>query len=881
MPGMPIGTVTFLFTDIEGSTRLWETHAERMSSALARHDALMRGAIESEDGHVFKTVGDAFCATFHTPQSALLAAIKAQAALDKEPWPEETKIKVRMALHTGAVEVRDNDYFGQPLSRVARLLSTGHGGQVLMSLATQELVRDGLPAHIILRDMGAVRLKDLIRPEHVFQAHGAGQPSTFPPLKTLDMQRHNLPVQSTSFVGRQQEIEEISRMLAVSQLVTLVGTGGAGKTRLSLQVAADRIEQFPGGAWLVDLSAVTDPLLVPQAMASVLAIKPAAGNSWVGAMTADIRERGATMLVLDNCEHLVAACADLCQRLTAVCPDLKMLATSREALRIPGEVLMPIAPLPTPHPQASMTPAALEQFAAVQLFIDRARAVRPSFTVDTAGAPALASICHRLDGIPLAIELAAARLKSMSLQEVNERLGERFRLLTGGSRTALPRQQTLRSLIDWSYDLLSSEEKLMLGRMSVFAGGCDIDAAQEVCGDAPMESWQTLDVLSGLADKSLLTVEEREGRTRYRMLESIRQYAAERLEAAGEMALLRRRHLQYFVKWVESLCDLPDPRVWTSRFEEDIDNLRVALAWSPKSDVIAGLRMADALGRFWFVRGYMDEGRRWVRPLLDSPRSHDDLSLRGKVLHSEGSMARFCGDFPAARAALEEALAITRALGETKGIAVNLRVLSVVSSFEGDDAAATGLAEESLAFARQLGDGALLAGALNTLGNLALDHKDYARAEAMHDECLAVARQMGDPTGISIALGCLGHTAFRKGDHARALDLCRQALAIRHELHQRIGVDGLLMVIADIASAAGDVFDAARLWGKVSSLLPDPGLPKWPAESRGRFEGKVAAAREACADREAFDRAWTEGFAMDLDDAVRHALDGTIRRSLD
>jgi class 3 adenylate cyclase len=482
VPGLPTGTVTFLFTDIEGSTRLWEEQPEAMRVALVRHDELMHAAIEHNGGHVFKTMGDAFCSAFHTAPEALDAALDAQLALCSEVWPKLISIKVRMALHTGVAEGRDGDYFGQPLNRVARLLSAGHGGQVLLSLATQEIIQHTFPSTIQLLAMGEYRLRDLNRPETIFQLIHPDLPNQFPPLKTLDHLTNNLPQQLTSFIGREREIAEIKALLVKTRVLTLTGSAGCGKTRLSLQVAADVLDQYPDGVWFVELAPLVDLALAPQVVASTLGLREQAGKTIVATLTDHLKSRH-LLLVLDNCEHLLTACAHLCDVLLRSCPHLTVLASSREGLNIAGEQTYRVPSLSLPNPKARLTLEQVGQYEAVRLFIERATSSKADFAVTHGSAPTLAAVCQQLDGIPLAIELAAARVRSLSVEEINTRLDNRFRLLTGGSKTALPRHQTLRALIDWSYDLLSEQERLLLGRLSVFAGGWTLEAAEQVCSD--------------------------------------------------------------------------------------------------------------------------------------------------------------------------------------------------------------------------------------------------------------------------------------------------------------------------------------------------------------------------------------------------------------
>ena len=481
---IPSGTVTFLFTDIEGSTQLWERHPDQMRVALARHDALLRQIGAQHQGYVFKTVGDAFMIAFNTPQDAIGASSAAQIQLQNEPWPEDTPIKVRMAIHTGAVESRDDDYFGQPLNRTARLLAIGHGGQTLLSRVTLDLCRETLANDLRLIDLGQHRLKDLGQLETVFQLVSPGLPDDFPPLRSLNNPDlpNNLPQLTTSLIGREKEVEEVKKLVDTNSLVTLTGSGGCGKTRLSVQVAAEMLDGEGDGVWLVELASLNDPALVPQAVANVLGVKEEAGKPLIQSLVEWLKKKQ-LLIVLDNCEHLLDECAKLADSIIRACHGIKILASSRESLGITGEQSYRVPSLETPDPKQSYTVERLSQYASAQLFLDRARMARPDFEITNANAPALVSLCHHLDGIPLAIELAAARVRSLSVEEINGRLQDRFRFLTGGSRTALPRQQTLRALIDWSYDLLSEKEKHLLNRLSVFAGGWTLEAAEVVCSD--------------------------------------------------------------------------------------------------------------------------------------------------------------------------------------------------------------------------------------------------------------------------------------------------------------------------------------------------------------------------------------------------------------
>ena len=875
MADLPTGTVTFLFTDIEGSTRLLQKSPAAMEVAHARHDALLREAIKHNDGYVFKTVGDAFCAAFHTASAALAAALAAQRAVAQEAWPESAHIKVRMGLHTGTANVRDNDYFGEPLNRVARLLAAGHGGQVLLTLATQELVRDSLPAKVILRDMGERRLKDLIRPDRVYQVVAPGMRADFPPLKTLDVRAHNLPIQSTSFVDRDREMQEVKTLLRSARLVSLTGSGGSGKTRLSLQAGADSIDEFADGVWLVELASLTDPRLVPQAVATVLGIKEQPGTALIDTLTLQLKTKE-LLLILDNCEHLIEASAQLCQSLLVACANVRVLATSREPLRVPGESSYRVPSLATPDPKSNSSVEALTQYAAVQLFIDRALAVQSSFQVNNANAPAVANICHHLDGIPLAIELAAARVRSMSVEEVNQRLDQRFRLLTGGARTTLPRQQTLRSLIDWSYDLLKDREKALLCRVSVFSGGWTLEAAEQVCVGEGVDEDAVLDLLTSLVDKNLVVAEERSSATRYRLLETMHQYGRERLREIDDEVRWQRGHFAYFLSLAEEAhtesTHGSDQQRWLDRVEVEHDNLRLALAFSNAGgvEVTDRLRLASAVCWFWQIRAYFREGRHWLAGLLPVARS-GKAAANAVVLNSAGKFACAQGDYVTAQSLIKEGLAIRREQGDRRAIASALANLAAVAREQGNYEEARALCEEAIAIAREIGDFHVVCWTLLSLGYMAELEGDYASAKLLLEEAMTICRTRSDQKAIAESLKLLGDVARAQSDVATALLRYEESMTICRELGDREVIAYLLEGLS--ALVCYRPFYAAHIWGAAERLREEVGAPLPPNE-RLRYDRLVACARGAAGEDAAFNVAWQDGRAMTLEQAMEYALKG-------
>lgn len=631
---LPTGTVTFLFSDIEGSTKRWEAHPTAMPQAVARHEAILRSAFGQHKGQVFKTVGDALCCAFATAPQALSAAITAQRALRDEDFSNVGGLRVRMGLHSGFAEERDADYYGPAVNRVARLVSIGHGGQILISAATYELIRGEQPQEAVFTDMGLHRLKDLAQPERVWQVSTADLDSEHPPLVSLDRLPNNLPLQVTGFFGREKELEDLKAQLSAHRLVTLCGAGGVGKTRLAAQLGAELLDALPDGAWIADFAPIGEPDSVPSVVAQSLGVSQTQGVLGDNAIAGWLKTKQ-LLLILDNCEHLLERAALLADVIHRNCPSVKIVVTSRQALNISGEKVVRLASLAVPEKTSDLTPEAAQRFGAVALFADRASLVNQSFSLDPATTRTVAEICRRLDGIPLAIELAAARVKVLSVANLAQRLDERFKILTGGSRTALPRQKTLAALIDWSYDLLSRQERTLFNRIAIFAGSFTGDAAARVCTGEDLGDLEFLDLLSSLADKSLLVAETSGLQDRYRLLESTRQYALEKLHDAGEREELERRAAAYFLSMAEAAQQSfgAEPlSSWLARLEPEIENFRGTLEWAlgRQQDVRLGSNIASSLQMFWWHGGLEAEGRRWIEAALNliDEREHPDVSER-------------------------------------------------------------------------------------------------------------------------------------------------------------------------------------------------------------------------------------------------------------
>ncbi len=786
---LPSGTVTFLFTDIEGSTKLSQEYPEEMPELLARHNEILNQSIQTYNGYVFQVVGDSFAAAFHSASDALKAALDAQRRLHNEAW-SPAPIKVRMGIHTGAAQLI-NDTFQTGYSGYAtlaltqRIMSAGHGGQILLSGATRELVQDTLPPDSDLLDVGEKRLKDLLRPEHLYQLNVLGLPTTFPPLKTLDSFPNNLPIQLTTFIGRENEIAEVKQELEDHRLITLTGSGGTGKTRLSLQVAAELLDHFDHGVWFVELAPLADPELIPQTILSAIGISEQPGKMSIEVLKEYLHEKK-LLIILDNCEHLIDASAEVANTLLNAAPGLKILASSREALGVKGELSYPVPSLSLPDPKHLPVIEQLSQYEAVRLFIDRALLVAPHFIVDKDNAPFIAQICYRLDGIPLAIELAAARIKMMSIEQISQRLDDRFRLLTGGARTSLPRQQTLRALIDWSYDILTENERLLLRRLSVFAGGWTLEAAEEICAGHGIETYDILDLLTQLVNKSLVVVIEhsQSEETLYRMLETIRQYAREKLLEARGGEQTRDQHLFFFTALAEKAeAELFTSRsvFWTNRLRREQDNIRAALAWSLERNVEVGLRLASAQVRYWVDSGSVQDGSEWLSQLLDQSDAFISMPTRAKALNAHGVLSIYNGRNIEGMRLAEEGLSLFRQLGDRKGEAFSLYGLSVFYTFTSDLRKGRLFANESLEIYKELGDKAGIAEILTFMGAVGIN-KDYQQARSSLEEGLALYRELGAQDRIAWSLSLLGRLEMWNGDFILARKTLEEALAIQRQL---------------------------------------------------------------------------------------------------
>jgi predicted ATPase len=820
-------------------------------------------------------------------------------------------------LHTGAAEERDGDYFGPPVNRVARLLSAGHGGQVLLSLPTQELVRDQLPAGTSLMDLGERRLKDLFRPERIFQLLAPELPSEFPPLRTLDAYRNNLPLQPTPLIGREKEVSEVRDLLSAeaTRLLTLTGPGGIGKTRLALQAAADLLEEFPDGAFFAPLATLTDSELLLPAVAEALGVMETAEQPLSENLKDYLSERR-LLLVLDNFEQVLGA-APAVTELVAGAPGLKVLATSRAPLGLYGEHEYAVPPLSVPDVKHLPDLKSLSQYEAVRLFIERAKSAKVDFEVTDESAPAVAEICVRLDGLPLAIELAAARIKMLPPKAMVQRLGNRLKLLTGGARDLPERQRTLRATIEWSFALLDEGEQVLFARLAVFSGGRTLEATEAICdaeGDLPVD---VFDGISSLVDKSLLRQEEGpNGEPRFVMLETVHEYAREKLRQSGEAEEIKRVHAEFFLTLAEEAYPQlkgANQLEWLERLEVEHDNMRAALSWSlERKKAEVALKLGGALWLFWLLRDYHSEGRRWLEAAL-AMGGRGSPEVRAMALAGAGWLAREQGDLDRAKEACEEGLelltkesrerseakiillaclgwvalereehsqakelyeeglALSRQMSDTWWLANSLLGLAFVSHNRGDNERATELYEQSMDLFREQGDRQGLANCLHNLGMVAHSQGDLGRAAKLTEESVALERELGFRGGVSADLCNLGWIALLQDDLGRAKDLYKESLTLSWETGLNPIVQSALEGFACLAGAQGKVERAARLWGAAQALHEAKDIPR-DTDFLDDADARISAVRSGMGE-EVWEEAWRKGRVMTLDEAISYALE--------
>jgi len=883
-PQLPIGTITFLFTDIQGSTPLWEREPEKMAAALQIHNTALRQAIEAHGGAVFKTVGDAFQAAFATAPSALQAAIEGQLALQSASWNELGALNVRMGLHTGEAELDpggDEYAVSHTKNRIGRIHSVACGGQILLSQETADLVMRTLPEGVSLKDLGEHRLKGMEWLEHLFQVCAQGLLQEYPPLATTITHPNNLPRQLTSFIGREKEIAEVQALLSKSagRLLTLSGVGGTGKTRLALAVGTQLLGDFEHGVWLAALAPLIDAALIPSSVATLFGLRPAAGMTPMEAL-GDYFRRKRLLLILDNCEHLIQEAAQFANTILLDAPEVKILATSRESLGLAGETVYLTPSMETPDPVHLPPIQSLAAFEAVRLFSERACAVLPAFQLTEANAPAVAQICRRLDGIPLAIELAAARVKVLSAEQIAARLDDRFRLLTGGSRTAYPRHQTLHALIDWSYGLLSEPERVLFRCLSVFIGGWTLEAAEVVCPCSDQAEFEVLDGLAGLVNKSLLqSVSSADGLNRFRMLETIRQYAQEKLLEAGEAAQMRDMHLEYLVTFAEAMekkLHTPAYLVALEQLDVEVDNIRAALGWAlvraEHAQAAQGLRLASALAGYWENKGLTQEGYDWLSTGLAMPGEEERLLPIRARAYLRAANLRGVPD-TICQQLCSQSVALYRKTDDRSGLAralINYGLMLSDTKPQNprtvDYASGMALTEEGIAIFEEIGDPWGLGWVFWAKSWLADNQKEYTAQRKMLEKAITVFEQAGDLLSSESTKEQLVYSLTEQGDFETARRLCEQHLEFTRKVNHKPASAFAFGLLGQIAHHQEDFSRAETCFLEAMALFNEIGIRWSPVVWISRMlgcctarQGQIERARQLLLDSQSLGRKMPNG----------------------
>ena len=910
-PGLPTGTVTFLFTDIEGSTSLLRALGDSYARLLEDHRDLIRRAVAQHGGYELGTEGDSFFVAFERASQAVQAAVAAQHALIRHPWGDGAEIRVRMGLHTGEATLGSEGYVGLPVHQGARIASAAHGGQILVSATTKDLSSTDLRDGTTFKDLGRHRLKDFSEPEPLYQVIHPGLPADFPRPKTLEVSTTNLPLSLSSFVGREEELERTRDLLAMARLLTLTGPGGSGKTRLAIESATGLAEEYPDGVWFVDLAPVSEPDQVSRSVSQALGLREQPSTSLEETIASWIARRK-LLLILDNCEHVVETCASLAERWLREAPNLRVLATSREPLGVPGEISLPVPPLSLPPKQPLVDVDVLDS-EAVRLFVDRASAARPGFQVDDENTPFIAEICRSLDGIPLAIELAAAQTNALSVRQIAARLVDRFRLLTAKTRTHLPRRATLRATIDWSYDLLTEVEREVFCRLSVFAGGFKLEAAEDIAAGGAVDAFDVLAALSALVDKSLVTRRELiDGSDRYGLLQTLRAYGLERLNESNDGDEVRKKHADWFARIAErkDAEHRAGPARGFQRLDDEIDNFRAALEWSFASGHPQfGQRIMASLWNYWYIRGLLSEGFGWLQAAMDSgPQAP---LLRAKLLVGTAIIGGTQGRTDESISRADAAIALAKQIESPEVIAMASRARGIAAWTHGDYERARAFFNQGLDWARRGDITWQVAGLLANLGRLAHHEGDRARARELLDEAVTIAREVQDETTLALALDWLASLLLSEGELDAARSLARESLTnyrsgkymegvtsalnllgrIEHRcgnyleaekayneslpLSRRLGTVGAMISALDglgrIAHATGRPENALQLFSAAEALRNRMGAPLSPSDKK-QLDREIDAARRALSENVAR-AAWDKGRTMDLDTMIELALE--------
>ncbi|HEY0492684.1 MAG TPA: AAA family ATPase [Candidatus Dormibacteraeota bacterium] len=877
MSDLPTGTLTFLFTDIEGSTLIIQRLGSAYPALQSAHNEILRQAFRARGGYELRTEGDSFFVVFPSAIDGCLAAVQAQEKLEAYPWPEGGRVKVRIGLNTGEASLVGGDYVGLDVHRAARVAGAAHGGQILLSASTRMLVERALPAGMTLTDLGLHRLKDLAHPEHLFQLSLEGRPNQFPTLRTLESTPNNLPIQMTSFIGRDDQVREAKQLLLRSRLLTLTGPGGTGKTRLSLQIAAELLEQFPDGVYFVPLASVQDPELVPSVIAQTLSVPITGSQRPIDRVLEHLKGKR-TLLVLDNFEQLTAAGPTVVEVLRSS-EQLRVLLSSRAVLHVYGEQEFQVPPLRLPDPRSLPSLAALSQYEGVQLFIERAIAVKPDFRATDENAASIAGICERVDGLPLAIELAAARTKLFSPQALMSRLDKTLTALGSGARDLPGRQQTLRGAIAWSYDLLDARAQRLVARFSVFARGGSLEQAEAVCGPDEEIGGLLVDRLDQLADQSLMRRLPELEEPRFVMLQTIREFALERLNEGSEAEAIRERHARAFLQLAERAEQElfgPNQKSWLDQLEREHDNFRAALEWcGGRGDARTAMLLGASLWRFWQMRGHLHEGRSRLAQVLALPESARYPKERLRVLEAAGGLAYWQADMTEAQRFYDECLELTRQVGDTRAIA-NAIYNDAFPSLVGRTSTprARLLLTEALGLFRALDDEAAVARTLWGLGNADYFDDNNVAARKTLEEAERLLRKVDDRFSLGWCLHTLGLTAIKLGDAKAAAKAWLEALTLFEAAHDVAGLVVQIDNLSVIARLGGNPLRAARLAAAASAhqVSSGTGLAALLTTQEGRT-GREGLSEEAAS------RAWAEGQAMTLEEAIAYARDQAVVES--
>lgn len=871
-------TMTFLFTDLEGSTRLWQEYPEAMQSAQARHDALLREAVESHRGRVVKTTGDGLHAAFRSAVEAVAAALAAQRALIAEAWPEETgPLRVRMGLHTGVSGEREGDFYGSEVNRAARLMSIGHGGQVLLSSATATLVRDQLPPNASVLDLGEHGLRDLERPENVFQLAHPDLPSEFGPLRSLSAYKHNLPAHLNPFVGRENEMAEITDLLDRSRLLTLIGPGGTGKTRLALQVAAEQLDAYEDGVFFVDLTVLIDPDQIIGAVAETLSVRELSTEPILTTLERYLQDRQ-LLLVLDNFEHLMDG-GYLIGNLMAAAPKVDVLVTSREVLRVSGENTYPVPPMRLPEPGQKIAANELANYEAVELFVRRAQAAAHGFQLTDQNAPEVVAICRQLDGLPLAIELAAARVRMFPPGKMLERLSDRLKLLRGGPRDLPDRQRTLRSTIDWSYELLDEAERALFARLAVFAGGATLEAVGSVCSDEL--GMDVVDGLESLLDKSLIRWEEDfEGQPRFGMLETIHAYAADRLRARDDWPVTRTAHAQWvlgFAERAEEGLFGEESDTWTQRVRSEEGNARAALerCRTGELDPEIGVRLAGMLRYYWETTDKLSEGRAWLDAML-SISAEAPASARAAAVCGAGVLAYWQGDWANCGEWCQQALELGEELGDRFIVGEAQHFLGHFAQNDGDHERGLTLLGQSLENFQTLDHAWGIRRSKNCLADAERLTQNYDRAARNFRELIEAYEGRTKDVLYVATLSNHGNVLNRQGEYEQALSSFQEGIELASEIENATLLGFLFDGLAGTSVLSGRPQRAAQLMGASRTAFELAGVTSMNTIDQFDHDHYMAAIREEL-DEDALHERMKTGGRMSLEEAVEFALGTGVR----